>query len=236
MKSLQGKTALITGASKGIGRAVAVALAQEGVNIGLISRSVMHLDEVAKEIRSYNVKLSIVTADVTDIHEVVVAIEKMESEIGSIDIFINNGDVSALGPFIEFDPIQLEQNLKINLLGLNYLTRAILPSMVEKNKGNIINISSTLSIRKFDFDEVSLTFQSKYEDLTVSLMEEVKRHNIQFSNLTSGSNDTVHGDLEMESTDIQIQPSLLPAYILSKLKDNISHFSNESEMLSANPF
>ena len=215
MKSLKGKTALITGAGKEIGRAVAIALAQEGVNICLLSRANLSLEAFAKEIKSYGVKASIATAEATDIHEIIVAVEKLEEEVGVIDIFINSEEAATFSPFFEFDPIQWELNLKANLLGLNYLTRAILPSMVKNKTGDIINISTTLHPRSMIHHDALNTSQTSYSFLSESLMEEVNSHNIRFSALsTTWSEEEGFAEESISLADD------FPQYLIAHLRGN----------------
>ena len=89
MESLKGKNAIITGAGRGIGRAIAIALAAEGVNVGLISRSNNDLLKLKDELNRFGVKTSIAVADVADIEAVNAAVKFIQNELGSIDIFIN---------------------------------------------------------------------------------------------------------------------------------------------------
>jgi 3-oxoacyl-[acyl-carrier protein] reductase len=90
MDSLNGKNALVTGAGKGIGRAIAIALAIEGVNLAILARTQQDLETLSDELRNLGVKVSILTADVGDMHAVDDAVEKAMQEIGNIDILVNN--------------------------------------------------------------------------------------------------------------------------------------------------
>jgi 3-oxoacyl-[acyl-carrier protein] reductase len=143
MESLQGKNAIVTGAGKGLGKAIAIALAAEGVNVGLIGRTEKDLIGVAEELKTYKVKTSIAIADVSDIDAVNSAVAKVKTELGAIDILINNAGVGAFGKFMELEPAQWKQIIEINLLGVYYVTRAVLPEMIERQIGDIVNVSST---------------------------------------------------------------------------------------------
>ncbi len=146
MINLKNKNALITGAGKGIGKAVAIALAKEGVNIVLIARTQADIDEVAQEINTYDVKTLALTADVADINSVNLAIEKAIASFQTIDILINNAGIAAFGKFLELEPSEWERIIQVNLMGVYYVTRAILPNMIERQTGDIINISSTAGL------------------------------------------------------------------------------------------
>ncbi|EJF11642.1 3-ketoacyl-(acyl-carrier-protein) reductase [Pontibacter sp. BAB1700] len=132
MESLKGKSALITGAGKGIGRAIAIALAQEGVNVGLLARTTTQLEEVAAEVKKLGVKASVATADVTDIYSVNEAVKAIGAELGPIDILINNAGTAKFGKFLELDPADWENIIRVNLMGVYYVTRAVLPEMIER--------------------------------------------------------------------------------------------------------
>src|SRR4028119_54215 len=104
MESLKGKTALVTGAGKGIGRAIAIALANEGAQVGLIARTEKDLQAVANEIQSTGGKTAIATADVSNIESVNAAVESIQTELGNIDILINNAGTGTFGKFLELEP------------------------------------------------------------------------------------------------------------------------------------
>src|SRR5665647_1181302 len=107
MESLKGKIALVTGAGKGIGRAVAIALANEGVHVGLIARTENDLQSVSKIIQALGVNSAFAIVDVSDIQSVNKAVEKLQKELGNIDILINNAGTGTFGKFLELEPCLL---------------------------------------------------------------------------------------------------------------------------------
>ena len=141
MESLKGKNAIITGAGKGIGKAMAIALAQEGVNIGLMARTISDLQILAEELKQYGVKTAIATVDVSDIENVNDAVTKVKSELGVIDILINNAGIASFGPFLELEPSRWEEIVKVNLFGAYYTTRAVLPEMIERKTGQYVFVN-----------------------------------------------------------------------------------------------
>src|SRR5699024_8339176 len=136
--SLTGKTAIITGASKGIGRATASALAKEGVNIGLIARNEDGLKKVTNELKTDGIEIVTATADVSNSSEVDSAVASLKEKLRTIDILINNAGISKFGGFLELEPAEWEKIIQVNLLGAYYMTRAVLPTMIEQQSGDII--------------------------------------------------------------------------------------------------
>src|SRR4051794_17202982 len=104
--SIKGKNAIITGGGKGLGRALAIALAQEGVNIGLIARTETDLLKVAEELKPYKVQVSIATGDVANMESIGKAIQEVKSTLGAVDILINNAGIASFGSFLALEPSQ----------------------------------------------------------------------------------------------------------------------------------
>jgi 3-oxoacyl-[acyl-carrier protein] reductase len=130
---------------KGIGKAIAIALAKEGVNVILVSRTQSELDEVATEVNNLGVKSLTLTADVSDIDSITTAVDKALDTFQTIDILINNAGIAAFGKFLELEPKAWERIIQVNLMGTYYTTRAVLP--IDKTNGDIINISSTAGLK-----------------------------------------------------------------------------------------
>lgn len=238
MESLQGKNAIITGAGKGIGRALAIALAQEGVNIGLAARTASDLDRVAAELKQYGVKTAVVTMDVADINAVNAAVLALKSELGVIDILINNAGIGAFGSFMELAPEKWEQIIRVNLLGAYYVTRAVLPEMIERKRGDIINISSTAG--KNGAAVTSAYSASKFGliGMSESLMQEVRKHNIRVSTLLPSTVATdMAKDLKLTdgNPDRVMQPEDFAELVVAQLKLNRRVFVKEAGLWSTNP-
>lgn len=238
MESLQGKNALITGAGKGIGRAIAIALAKEGVNVALLARTTSQLDEVAAEAKSHGVQAAVVTADVTDINSVNEAVRQATSGLGAIDILINNAGTAKFGKFLELDPADWEQIIKVNLMGVYYVTRAVLPAMIERQTGDIINISSTAGQRGAPVTSAYSASKFALVGLSESLMQEVRKHNIRVSTLTPSTVATELAiDLKLTdgNPDKVMQPEDFAELIVAQLKLNRRVFIKEAGIWSTNP-
>lgn len=182
--TLENKVAIITGAGKGIGRATALALAKEGVSLGLIARTETDLQEVAKEAEAYKVKVAIATADVANNEEVEKAIDTLYTELGKFDILINNAGIAKFGSFLELPIEDWEQIVKVNLFGMYYVTRAVLPKMIDQKSGDIINISSTAGEKGGPVTSAYSASKFGVMGLTESLAMEARKHDIRVTALT----------------------------------------------------
>ena len=238
MESLQGKNALVTGAGKGLGKAIAIALAAEGVNIALLGRTECDLIKVADELKQYKVKTAFAIADVSDIDAVNSAVAQLKQDIGTIDILINNAGVGAFGKFMELEPAKWKQIIEINLLGVYYVTRAVLPEMIERQLGDIINVSSTAG--KNGAAVTSAYSASKFGliGLSESLMQEVRKHNIRVSTMlpsTVATDMAINLILTDGNPERVMQPEDFAELLIAQLKLNRRVFIKESGIWSTNP-
>ncbi|MFC1965599.1 SDR family NAD(P)-dependent oxidoreductase [Chloroflexota bacterium] len=138
---LKGKVALVTGAGRNIGRAVALAIAEEGGDVVLISRTMNGIIEVSKEVSALGAKALPLQADITDAQAIKEVVQKAEAELGKIDILINNAVLRITRPFLEMTIDQWETMLEVNLIGPFNCTQAVLPGMISRRWGRIINFS-----------------------------------------------------------------------------------------------
>jgi len=238
MESLKNKVALVTGAGKGIGKAIALALAAEGVHVALLSRTEKDLLSVATEINKLGVKSTIVTADVSKIEEVNATVAKVQVELGPIDILINNAGIGTFGKFLELEPAVWENMIKVNLLGVYYVTRAALPQMIERKTGDIINISSTAGRSGSAITSAYSASKFGVFGLSESLMQEVRKHNIR---VTAMAPSTIVTDLAQSANLITgdaervMHPEDFAELIIAQLKLNRRIFVKESSVFSTNP-
>ncbi len=238
MQNLQGKNALITGGGKGIGRATAIAFAKEGVNVGLIGRTFSNLENVAKELEEYDVKVTVAVADVSDNDSVVAAVDHIKSELGSIDILINNAGIGKFGKFLELSPEEFKNIIDVNLMGVYYVTRAVLPEMIEKNAGDIINISSTAGQKGAPVTSAYSASKFGLLGLTESLMLEVRKHNIRVSALTPSTvaTDLAYAEnLTDGNPEKVMQPEDLAEVMLAQLKLHPRILVKSAGLWSTNP-
>lgn len=238
MTDLKNKNALITGAGKGIGKAIAIALAKEGVNVILVARTQTDVDQLAVEVNNFGVKSLALSADVSDINSINTAVEKALAEFKTIDILINNAGIGAFGKFLELEPSDWERIIQVNLMGTYYTTRAVIPQMIERQTGDIINISSTAGLNGNAVTSAYSASKFAVMGLTDSLMQEMRKHNIRVTALTPS---TVATDLaiDLKLTDGNpekvMQSEDVAELIIAQLKLNRRVFIKNSSIWSTNP-
>ncbi|HSP36415.1 MAG TPA: SDR family oxidoreductase [Frankiaceae bacterium] len=143
MGALDGRVALVTGGGRGLGRAVAQALAERGAAVAVGARSTEEVDSVAGELREAGYSATSVPLDVSDPASVENAVRRVADELGTVDILVNNaGVVWPLGMLLKVDADEWEQSIDINLTGAVRCIRAVLPGMLERGFGRIVNMSS----------------------------------------------------------------------------------------------
>lgn len=238
MESLKGKKALITGAGKGIGKALAIAFAKEGISVALLSRTTTDLEEVAEQVRVFGVEALVVEADVSNLNAVNNAADKVLKSFGTIDILVNNAGIGKFGNFMDLEPSAWEQVININLMGAYYVTRAFLPQMIERKIGDIINISSTAGLNGNAMTSAYSASKFGLIGMTDSLMKEVRKHNIRVNCLIPS---TVATDmaLDLKLTDGNpekvMQPEDIAELLVSQLKLNRRVVVVNSSIWSTNP-
>ena len=238
MTDLKNKNALITGAGKGIGKAVAIALAKEGVNLILVSRTQNDIDQLASETAQLGVKTLALAADVSDINSINAAVEKALAEFKHIDILINSAGIASFGKFLELEPEAWERIIQVNLMGTYFTTRAIIPNMIERQTGDIINISSTAGLNGNALTSAYSASKFAVLGLTDSLMQEMRKHNIRVTALTPSTVATdMAKDLNLTDGNPEkvMQSEDMADLIIAQLKLNRRVFIKNSSIWSTNP-
>ncbi|MFH6995798.1 3-ketoacyl-ACP reductase [Flavobacterium sp. FlaQc-48] len=238
MTDLKNKNALITGAGKGIGKAIAIALAKEGVNVILVSRTQADVDQLAAETAALGVKSLALSADVSDINSINLAVETALAAFKDIDILINSAGIASFGKFLELEPDAWENIIKVNLMGTYYATRAVIPNMIERQTGDIINISSTAGLNGNALTSAYSASKFAVLGLTDSLMQEMRKHNIRVTALTPSTVATdMAKDLNLTDGNPEkvMQSEDIAELIIAQLKLNRRVFIKNSSIWSTNP-
>jgi uncharacterized protein len=182
----QDRVVLITGASSGIGRCLALDLAARGAIVVGCGRSLERLEELATELRRGSPACTVIKCDVSRLDQVRAMVTNVLSEFGKIDILINNAGVGMRKPFVETSISVIEEIMKINYLGTFYCTHEVLPSMITRRSGHIVNISSVAG--KIGTLNVAAYCASKFaiNGLSESLYHELKPLGIHVSVVCPG--------------------------------------------------
>jgi NAD(P)-dependent dehydrogenase (short-subunit alcohol dehydrogenase family) len=146
MFDLAGKTVLVTGASRGIGKAIAQGVGQAGADVAVLARSTDELNILAKDLQAIGRTCHVVTCDVSDALQIENSVESVISAFGHLDVLINNaGGISRFGPFLELESADWEEALSLDLRSVIEFSRIAGRHMVERGSGSIINITATLA-------------------------------------------------------------------------------------------
>lgn len=190
-----GKTALITGASRGIGKACAEALSQAGYRVALAARSVEKLDEAASEIRADGGDTFTLELDLSNREMIPGAISKAIKEFGRIDILVNNAGMTKDGLAVRMKPVDWETVLETNLSGAFYVTQQVLPGMMRERWGRIVNISSVVGEMGNPGQANYVASKAGLIGLTKSLAQELGSRNITVNAIAPGfiETDMTHG-------------------------------------------
>jgi len=142
MDDLRGATAIVTGASRGIGPYISEVLGAQGVRLALFARSAEDLNAVAVRLGERGIEATPVPVDLTDDEAVLAALAVAKQTLGHIDILVNNAGLDALGAFHTLSPARIDEVLHLNLRIPMHLTRLVLGDMVARHRGHIVNVSS----------------------------------------------------------------------------------------------
>ena len=141
-----GKVAVVTGASRGIGRAIAVALAREGADIVAVARTADAARKVASEIAALGRKVLPLGADVSTFSDAKAVVRSAIERFGTIDILVNNAGIHRSAPFLEEGESLWMEMLRVNVLGCAFVTQAVVPHMIERRRGRIVNLGSKAAV------------------------------------------------------------------------------------------
>lgn len=239
MQSLKGKTALVTGGSRGLGKAIALALATEGVNVAITGRNEDLLKSVVKELEEKGVKSSYAVFDVSNKKEVYENLNQLQKDFGTFDILVNNAGIAAFGGVLDMDDEQWEDIIRTNLLGPYYVSKSVVPSMVEKKSGDIINISSTAGLKGNAATSAYSASKFGLIGMSESMMLELRKHNIRVTTLTPS---TIASDMSKEVLKITdgnpekvLQPEDFAELVADLLKLNKRAMLASAALWSTNP-
>ncbi|MFK7890952.1 MAG: SDR family oxidoreductase [Granulosicoccus sp.] len=204
MNEISGKTAIVTGASRGIGAATALELASQGANVVLAARSIPDIQALAEKITADGGQAFAVVCDVSRYANLSAIAQAAHDRYGSVDILVNNaGTIDPISHLANSDPAQWSQAVDINLKGVYNGIRAVLPTMLEQKSGVIINISSGAATRAIEGWSHYCATKAGVLSLTGSVHEEYADQGIRCIGLSPG---TVATDMQVSIKHSGINP------------------------------
>lgn len=185
------RVAIVTGASRGIGRAIALKFAREGMAVTLTARNELLLKKVSEEIISARGQQPlIIPADLRNVAQIPLVPEQVMKKWGRIDILVNNAGLGYLKTFLEIKPEELQEMLDVNLRAVFFLTQQVLPHMIARKTGNIVNIASLAGKNGFKLGTGYAATKWAMRGFAQCLMMEVREHDIRVVTLFPGSVET----------------------------------------------
>ena len=236
--NLKGKNALITGGGRGLGKAVAVALANEGVNVGITGRNEESLKTTVAELEKLGVKAAYSVFDVEEMAQVEQGVASIASQLGGIDILINNAGVGDFGSFEEMPVETWEKVMKVNLFGVYYVAKAALPYLKQNKEGDIVNVASTAGLKGAPNMSAYCASKAAVISLSQSLMAELRKFNIRVITLTPGTIATdmsIEGKLTDGNPEKVLQPEDFAEWVRDILKMNRRAMIASASIFSTNP-
>ncbi|HEV2914437.1 MAG TPA: SDR family oxidoreductase [Pyrinomonadaceae bacterium] len=217
--NLSGKAAIVTGGTKGIGRAISEALLREGVNVCIGARHADEIERATSELgRVGEASVTGAVCDVRDYEEVRALVDHAVAELGGVDILINNAGIGLFGRVEELSPEDFRAVLETNLFGVFYCCHEAIPQMKRRGGGYIINISSLAGVNAHP--QMAAYNASKFglNGFSEALMQEVRHDGIKVSYIMPGSVNTHFGDEEPSAEKSwQLQPDDIAQVVIDLL-------------------
>lgn len=239
MENLKGKKAIITGGSRGLGKATAIAFANQGIDVAITGRNEANLKETVAELKALGVNATYAAFDIDNYDEVKKGIQEIMNTFKTVDILVNNAGIAAFGSFLEMDVNQWQSIIQTNVMGMYYVTKEVLPYLIANNQGDIFNVSSTAGLA--GNPNTSAYSASKFAviGMSESLMKEVRKNNIRVCTLTPS---TIASDMSIQlgiaskdNTETVLQPEDFAELIVSALQLPRRALLKNASLWSTNP-
>ena len=236
--NLEGKKAIVTGGGRGLGKAVAVALAKDGVDVAVTGRNEENLKNTVEELTTLGVKASYVVFNVDDEASVKAGVEKAVQQLGGLDILVNNAGIGDFGSLEEMPSETWEQVIKTNLFGVYYTAKAAYPFLKENGQGDVVNVASTAGLKGGGGMSAYAASKAAVISLSQSMMAEWRKQNIRVITLTPStiaSDMSIQGGLTDGNPEKVLQPEDFAEWVRDILKMNRRAMIANGSIFSTNP-
>lgn len=232
----KGKTAIVTGGTKGIGRAVAEALAAEGMNVCVGARNVDEVKQAVRELEGTGAAATGAACDVRVYEEVEALVAHAVEEFGGVDVLVNNAGVGLHKLVEETSPEEFQAVLETNLFGVFYGCRAVIPELKKRGGGYIINVSSLAGANPHPKMAAYNASKFALNGFSEALMQEVRHDRIKVSYVMPGSvNTEFGGGTVSEENAWQLQPEDIARVVVSLLRHDERSLPSRVEIRPSRP-
>ena len=225
MQDLHGKTALVTGGSRGIG----------GVNVAITGRNNDTLKEALLTLEKKDVKAIAISGDVSVKEDVQSIVAEVIEDFGKIDILVNNAGIMGNGSFFDDNEEMFRRMLDVNVFGMYYMMKEVLPHMKAQNSGDVVNIASVSGLRSSAGSALYSATKHAVIGLTEGVMREVRQNNIRVQYLTPSAVLTDLIGTPSLDPETMTHPEDIADIIVNQLKIHPRTFVKNSEMWATNP-
>lgn len=235
---LKGKNAIITGGGRGLGKAVAIALANEGVNIGITGRNEANLQATVQELSKSGIKAYYAAFPVDQSAAVEKGIAQLAEQLGGVDILVNNAGIAKFGSVEDMPVQEWEQMIQTNLFGVYYTAKAVIPFLKQRGEGDVVNIASTAGLKGAPNMSAYAASKAAVIAFSQSLMAELRKSNIRVFTLTPSTIATdmsIQGGLTDGNPEKVLQPEDFAEWVRDMLKMNRRALVANGSIFSTNP-
>jgi len=225
--TLTGSIALVTGASRGIGLAIARQLGKMGARVAICGRDCARLEQSAATLRVEGIEVLAIPADMTCAVQISALAQKTREELGAIDILVNNAGAGLFGPFHEFEEADWDRILDTNLKSVFLMCRAVVPEMIRRQTGHIVNISSLAGKNTFANGAIYCASKWGLMGLSGSMAEDLRGYGIRVSAICPGSVATEFSGQSKKDPSKTLQPEDVAHAVAALVTQSTGSFISE---------